>query len=164
MTNKHSVSLNDVQEAAKRLNGIIRPTRLINAGWLERQIGKPVAIKPENLQRAGSFKIRGAYNLMSQLSEADRKKGVVAASAGNHAQGVALAAQLLGIKSTVFMPIGASITKVVATKGYGAEVKFIGETLDVAITAAKEASEKSGAIFISPFDHPHIVADRAQWD
>ena len=158
MTNKHSVSLNDVQEAAKRLNGIIRPTRLINAGWLERQIGKPVAIKPENLQRAGSFKIRGAYNLMSQLSEADRKKGVVAASAGNHAQGVALAAQLLGIKSTVFMPIGASITKVVATKGYGAEVKFIGETLDVAITAAKEASEKSGAIFISPFDHPHIVA------
>jgi len=106
---------------------------MVNAGWLERQIGKPVFLKPENLQRAGSFKIRGAYNLLSQLSEADRKKGVVAASAGNHAQGVALAAQLLGIKSTVYMPISASIPKVVATKGYGAQVKFVGETLDVAL-------------------------------
>jgi threonine dehydratase len=131
---------------------------MLNAGWLERQIGSPVSLKPENLQRAGSFKIRGAYNLMSQLSDADRKKGVIAASAGNHAQGVALAAQLLGIKSTVYMPVGASITKVMATKGYGADVKFIGDRLDVAIAAAKEASEQTGSIFISPFDHPHIVA------
>jgi len=158
MSDKHPVSLNDIQEAAKRLKGIIRPTVMINAGWLERQIGSPVSLKPENLQRAGSFKIRGAYNLMSQLSDADRKKGVVAASAGNHAQGVALAAQLLGIKSTVYMPVGASITKVMATKGYGAEVKFIGDRLDVAIAAAKEESEKNGSIFISPFDHAHIVA------
>jgi threonine dehydratase len=131
---------------------------MLNAGWLERQIGSPVSLKPENLQRAGSFKIRGAYNLMSQLSDADRKKGVIAASAGNHAQGVALAAQLLGIKSTVYMPVGASITKVMATKGYGADVKFIGDRLDVAIAAAKEASEQTGSIFISPFDHAHIVA------
>jgi threonine dehydratase len=158
MSNKHPISLNDIQEAAKRLKGIIRPTVMLNAGWLERQIGSPVSLKPENLQRAGSFKIRGAYNLMSQLSDADRKKGVIAASAGNHAQGVALAAQLLGIKSTVYMPVGASITKVMATKGYGADVKFIGDRLDVAIAAAKEASEQNGSIFISPFDHPHIVA------
>ncbi len=158
MSDKHPVSLNDLQEAAKRLKGIIRPTVMVNAGWLERQIGSPVSLKPENLQRAGSFKIRGAYNLMSQLSDADRKKGVVAASAGNHAQGVALAAQLLGIKSTVYMPVGASITKVMATKGYGAEVRFIGDRLDVAIAAAKEESEKNGSIFISPFDHAHIVA------
>jgi threonine dehydratase len=158
MSNKHPISLNDIQEAAKRLKGIIRPTVMLNAGWLERQIGSPVSLKPENLQRAGSFKIRGAYNLMSQLSDADRKKGVIAASAGNHAQGVALAAQLLGIKSTVYMPVGASITKVMATKGYGADVKFIGDRLDVAIAAAKEASEQTGSIFISPFDHPHIVA------
>lgn len=158
MSEKHPVSLNDIQEAAKRLKGIIRPTVMVNAGWLERQIGSPVSLKPENLQRAGSFKIRGAYNLMSQLSDADRKKGVIAASAGNHAQGVALAAQLLGIKSTVYMPIGASITKVMATKGYGAEVRFIGDRLDVAIAAAKEESEKNGSIFISPFDHAHIVA------
>ena len=107
MFKKHPVSLQDIQEAAKRLEGIIRPTVMVNAGWLERQIGKPVFLKPENLQRAGSFKIRGAYNLLSQLSEADRKKGVVAASAGNHAQGVALAAQILGIKSTVYLPISA---------------------------------------------------------
>ena len=158
MSNKHPISLNDIKEAAKRLKGIIRPTVMLNAGWLERQIGSPVSLKPENLQRAGSFKIRGAYNLMSQLSDADRKKGVIAASAGNHAQGVALAAQLLGIKSTVYMPVGASITKVMATKGYGADVKFIGDRLDVAIAAAKEASEQNGSFFISPFDHPHIVA------
>jgi len=158
MSNKHPISLNDIQEAAKRLKGIIRPTVMLNAGWLERQIGSPVSLKPENLQRAGSFKIRGAYNLMSQLSDADRKKGVIAASAGNHAQGVALAAQLLGIKSTVYMPVGASITKVMATKGYGADVKFIGDRLDVAIAAAKEASEQNGSIFISPFDHARIVA------
>jgi threonine dehydratase len=158
MSGKHLVTLADIQEAEKRLAGIIRPTVMVHAGWLERQINKPVYLKPENLQRAGSFKIRGAYNLMSQLSEADRKKGVVAASAGNHAQGVALAAQLLGIKSKVYMPISASIPKVVATKGYGAEVIFIGETIDVAIAAAKEDCEKTGAIFISPFDHPHIVA------
>ena len=158
MSNKHPVSLQDIQEAAKRLEGIIRPTVMVNAGWLERQIGKPVFLKPENLQRAGSFKIRGAYNLLSKLSEADRKKGVVAASAGNHAQGVALAAQLLGIQSTVYMPISASIPKVVATKGYGAQVKFVGETLDVALIAAQEDCQKSGSIFISPFDHPQIVA------
>jgi threonine dehydratase len=158
MSSKHPISLSDIQEAAKRLKGIIRPTVMLNAGWLERQIGSPVSLKPENLQRAGSFKIRGAYNLMSQLSDADRKKGVIAASAGNHAQGVALAAQLLGIKSTVYMPVGASITKVMATKGYGADVKFIGDRLDVAIAAAKEASEQTGSIFISPFDHAHIVA------
>jgi len=158
MSSKHPISLSDIQEAAKRLKGIIRPTVMLNAGWLERQIGSPVSLKPENLQRAGSFKIRGAYNLMSQLSDADRKKGVIAASAGNHAQGVALAAQLLGIKSTVYMPVGASITKVMATKGYGADVKFIGDRLDVAIAAAKEVSEQTGSIFISPFDHAHIVA------
>ncbi|MFM1986715.1 MAG: hypothetical protein RIS18_932 [Actinomycetota bacterium] len=158
MTNKHPVSLQDIKDAAQRLKGIIRPTVMINAGWLERQIGKPVLLKPENLQRAGSFKIRGAYNLMTQLSDADKQKGVVAASAGNHAQGVALAAQLLGIKSTVYMPIGASIAKVMATKGYGAEVKFVGDRLDIAIAAAKEESQKNGSIFMSPFDHAHIVA------
>jgi len=158
MSEKHLVSLKDVEEASKRLQGIIRPTIMVHAGWLERQIDKPVYLKPENLQRAGSFKIRGAYNLMSQLSEADKKKGVVAASAGNHAQGVALAAQLLGIKSRVYMPFSASIPKVSATKGYGAEVKFAGDTIDVAINEAKQDCEKTGSIFISPFDHPHIVA------
>jgi threonine dehydratase len=158
MSEKHPVSLNDIKEAQKRLHGVIRPTNLIKAGWLERQIGNSVLLKPENLQRAGSFKIRGAYNLLSQLSAEDRKKGVVAASAGNHAQGVALAAQLLGIKSTVFMPVSASIPKVVATKGYGAEVKFAGDVIDEAITSARQYCETSGSVFIPPFDHKHIVA------
>jgi len=152
------VSLKDIQEASQRLQGIVRPTVMINAGWLERQIESPVYLKPENLQRAGSFKIRGAYNLISQLPDEIRSKGVIAASAGNHGQGVALAAQLLGIKATVYMPISASIPKVVATRGYGAEVKFAGETIDIALQAAKEEAEKTGAFFVSPFDHPHIVA------
>jgi threonine dehydratase len=117
--------------------------------------GARIFLKREDLGIVRSYKLRGALNKMSSLNSSNP---VITCSAGNHAQGVALAAQLLGIKSTVFMPIGASITKVVATKGYGAEVKFVGDTLDAAITAAKEASEKSGAIFISPFDHPHIVA------
>ena len=158
MSEKHLVSLSDIEQASKRLTGIIRPTVMVHAGWLERQINQPVYLKPENLQRAGSFKIRGAYNLMSQLSEADKKKGVVAASAGNHAQGVALAAQLLGIKSKVYMPVSASIPKVLATKGYGAEVKFAGDTIDISIAEARKDSEQTGSIFISPFDHPHIVA------
>ncbi|MDP4746720.1 MAG: threonine ammonia-lyase [Candidatus Nanopelagicales bacterium] len=158
MSEKHPVSLNDIKEAQKRLHGVIRPTNLIKAGWLERQIGNSVLLKPENLQRAGSFKIRGAYNLLAQLSAEDRKKGVVAASAGNHAQGVALAAQLLGIKSTVFMPVSASIPKVVATKGYGAEVKFAGDVIDEAIISARQYCEASGSVFIPPFDHKHIVA------
>jgi len=93
LSNKHLVSLKDIQEASQRLQGIVRPTVMINAGWLERQIESPVYLKPENLQRAGSFKIRGAYNLISQLPDEIRSKGVIAASAGNHGQGVALAAQ-----------------------------------------------------------------------
>lgn len=158
MSEKHLVSLADIEQASKRLTGIIRPTVMVHAGWLERQINQPVYLKPENLQRAGSFKIRGAYNLMSQLSDEEKKKGVVAASAGNHAQGVALAAQLLGIKSKVYMPVSASIPKVLATKGYGAEVKFAGDTIDVSIAEARKDSEQTGSIFISPFDHPYIVA------
>src|SRR5690349_23684117 len=98
--------------------------------WLQAVVGGPVLLKCENLQRAGSFKIRGAYVRISRLSEPERRRGVVAASAGNHAQGVALAAGLLGIESTVFMPIGAPLPKIAATKGYGARVEFAGATVD----------------------------------
>lgn len=152
------VDLSQIEQAANRLAGVIRETQMVHAGWLERMTKQQVLLKPENLQRAGSFKIRGAYNLISQLNEADRKFGVVAASAGNHAQGVALAAMLLGIKSRVYMPESASIAKVEATKNYGAEVKFFGATLDEALKEAKSDCEKSGAIFIPPFDHEDIVA------
>ena len=120
--------------------------------------GLDVRLKCENLQRAGSFKIRGAYNRIARLPEAERAKGVVAASAGNHAQGVALAAQLLGIPATVFMPHGAPMPKLLATRGYGADVHFHGTTIDDALEAAREFSDRTGAVFIHPFDHEHIVA------
>lgn len=153
-----SPTLADIEQAAVRLKGVIRETQLIHAGWLERLSGQKVMLKPENLQRAGSFKIRGAYNLLSQLTAIEKAAGVVAASAGNHAQGVALAASLLGMKSRVYMPEGASIAKVEATKNYGAEVKFFGANLDEAMQEAKNDCQATGAIFIPPFDNEHIVA------
>jgi len=159
-----SVSLGDIHDAARLLEGVIRHTPSLSAGWIEKQYGIPVSFKCENLQRAGSFKIRGAYNRIARLTEQERSRGVVAASAGNHAQGVALAAQILGIKATIFMPNGAPLPKLQATIGYGASVKFHGATIDETLLAAFEFSEQTGAIFIHPFDHEHIVAGQGTWD
>lgn len=106
----------DIQGAAARIQGVIRNLPVQGARWLSDQVAGPVFLIPENLQRAGSFKIRGAYNRIAQLSESERARGVVAASAGNHAQGVALAGQLLGVNVTVFMPLDASIPKIEATR------------------------------------------------
>ena len=152
------MNLDDIRDAASLLDGVIRHTPSLSAGWIEKKYGVNVSFKCENLQRAGSFKIRGAYNRIARLSEAERARGVVAASAGNHAQGVALAAQILGIEATIFMPLGAPLPKFQATVGYGATVKFHGKTIDETLVAAFEFSEQSGAIFIHPFDHEHIVA------
>jgi threonine dehydratase len=152
------VNFDDITEAAKLLDGVIRKTPSISAGWMEKKYGVDVTFKCENLQRAGSFKIRGAYNRIARLSDVERSNGVVAASAGNHAQGVALAAQILGIKATIFMPVGAPLPKYQATIGYGATVIFHGKTIDEALIAASEFSNKTGAVFIHPFDHEHIVA------
>ena len=152
------VTLEDINDAAKLLDGVIKKTPSISAGWIEKKYGVDVTFKCENLQRAGSFKIRGAYNRIARLSDAERKNGVVAASAGNHAQGVALAAQILGIKATIFMPEGATLPKYQATLGYGADVIFYGRTIDEALTAASDFSNETGAVFIHPFDHEHIVA------
>src|SRR3954447_11519682 len=129
--------------------------------WLSQAVDGPVLLKCENLQRTGSFKIRGAYVRMSRLSAEERARGVVAASAGNHAQGVALAAKMLGIKATVFMPQGAPIPKLNATRGYGAEVIFHGTILDEALDHAIEYAEQTGAVLIHPFDHTDIVAGQA---
>jgi threonine dehydratase len=117
-----------------------------------------VWLKCENLQRTGSFKIRGAYTRLHRLDAGQRAAGVVAASAGNHAQGVALAAQLLGVEATVFMPDGAAIPKVGATRGYGAQVHLVGETIEGSIAAAVEFAERTGAVFVHPFDHPDIIS------
>lgn len=150
--------LADIEAAAALLAPVIRRVPLTGARWLSERVGGPVFLAPENLQRAGSFKIRGAYTRIFRLGELARERGVVAASAGNHAQGVALAAQLLDVPATVFMPEGASIPKVTATRAYGADVYFAGSTIDDTIAAADEFAERTGAILIHPFDHPDIVS------
>ena len=152
------VTLEDINDAARLLDGVIKKTPSISAGWIEKKYGVDVTFKCENLQRAGSFKIRGAYNRIARLTAEQRSKGVVAASAGNHAQGVALAAQILGIKATIFMPEGATLPKYQATLGYGADVIFAGKTIDEALMSASAFSDETGAVFIHPFDHEHIVA------
>jgi threonine dehydratase len=155
------VTLTEVRAAASLLEGVAIRTPMEESRWLSSVVGGPVLLKCENLQRTGSFKIRGAYVRMSHLSPEERARGVVAASAGNHAQGVALAARMLGIKATVFMPEGAPIPKLNATRGYGAEVLFHGATLDEALTRAIAYADETGAVLIHPFDHTDIVAGQA---
>jgi len=150
-----------LQQAAALLAEVVFHTPAVPARWLSEPVGGPVYLKCENLQRTGSFKIRGAYNRIARLTPAERARGVVAASAGNHAQGVALAASLLEVPSTVFMPEGASLPKIEATLSYGADVEFVGTTIDEALTAAIERSERTGAVLIHPFDHPDIVVGQA---
>jgi threonine dehydratase len=152
-----AVTLADIEEAREALRGVAIDTPMEESRWLSHVAGGPVLLKCENLQRTGSFKIRGAYLRMCRLSEEERGHGVVAASAGNHAQGVALAAQLLGIKATVFMPEGAPIPKEKATRGYGADVKFTGHSVDDCLVEAKAFAAETGAVLIHPFDHVDIV-------
>jgi threonine dehydratase len=152
------VGLAEVRAARELLVGVARTTPLEGMRSLSQQVGGPVSIKCENLQRAGSFKIRGAYVRIARLSEQERARGVVAASAGNHAQGVALAASLLGCASTVFMPEAAPLPKVAATQGYGAEVRFAGSTVDEALGAARAFAADTGAVLIHPFDHADVIA------
>jgi threonine dehydratase len=152
------VGLADVLSAAELLRGVVSPTPMAGSRALSEMCGGPVSLKCENLQRTGSFKIRGAYTRLARLDDEQRSRGVVAASAGNHAQGVALAAQMLGIEATVFMPVQAAIPKVGATRGYGAQVHLVGQTIDGSIAAATEFAERTGAVFVHPFDHPDIIA------
>ncbi|WP_332667522.1 threonine ammonia-lyase [Aeromicrobium sp.] len=152
------MDLNDVRAARHLLEGVTEVTPMAHSRWLSSLTSTQVYLKAENLQRAGSFKIRGAYVRISRLSEEERSRGVVAASAGNHAQGVALAASMLGIKSTIFMPVGAALPKVAATEGYGADIHFHGTGVTDALVAAREFAERTGAVLIHPFDHEDIIA------
>jgi threonine dehydratase len=152
------VTLADVLAAQAVLDGVVRVTPLEGSRPLSDRVGGPVYLKCENLQRAGSFKIRGAYLRISRLTEEQRRHGVVAASAGNHAQGVALAASLLGTTATVFMPSGAPLPKLEATRAYGAHIRMAGHTVDEALVEASAYAEQTGAVLIHPFDHPDIVA------
>ncbi|NSC23592.1 threonine ammonia-lyase [Streptomyces albus subsp. chlorinus] len=152
------VRLDDVRRARTILEGVARTTAVEGSRHLSSLIGAPVHLKCENLQRTGSFKLRGAYVRIAGLTPQERRRGVVAASAGNHAQGVALAASLLGVTSTVFMPVGAPLPKVAATREYGARVRMHGQVVDETLEAAQEYAHATGAVFIHPFDHPDVVA------
>jgi threonine dehydratase len=152
------VTLDDIEAARRLLDPVIRRTPVEGSEHLSTLVGRPVLLKAEHLQRTGSFKIRGAYHRIARLDPAERAAGVVAASAGNHAQGVALAASLLGVRSTIFMPATAPFPKVAATRGYGAEVVLGGVFFDDALTGALAHAQRTGAMFVSPFDDPLVIA------
>jgi threonine dehydratase len=150
------IGLADLEAAAARLRSVVRPTPLVVSPALSERAGRAVHLKAEHLQRTGSFKIRGAYNFIASLPPSSTR--VVAASAGNHAQGVALAASLCGIESVIYMPINASLPKVEATRGYGAEVVLEGVSVDECIVLAKAHAARENAVFVPPFDDPLIIA------
>ena len=152
------VSLEQIEDAARLLDGVIERTPVAHSRALSEQIGSEVFLKCENLQRSGSFKVRGAYVRMARLTEAEKAVGVVAASAGNHAQGVALAASRLGIAARIYMPQGAALPKIAATRSHGAEVVLHGVNVDEALAEAKRYAEKNGAVFVHPFDNKDIIA------
>ncbi len=152
------VGVEEIREAAVRLEGVSQRTPVERSRAVEAAAGVEVLLKCEHLQRTGSFKIRGAYNRIALLSDDERAGGVVCASAGNHAQGVALSARLLGAPATVFMPAGAPLPKVEATRGYGAEVVLGGETFDDAFAASQRWAADHDAVFVHPYDHRDVIA------
>jgi threonine dehydratase len=152
------VGPDDVRAAAALLDGVVRRTPMLRSRVLSDLVGAPVHLKAENLQRTGSFKVRGAYVRLARLAPDAQARGVIAASAGNHAQGVALAARLLGLRAIVYMPVDAALPKIAATRDYGAEVRLAGTSVDEALTHAKAESERTGATLVHPFDHADIVA------
>jgi len=150
-------TLAEFEDAAASLAGVVSHTPLDASLHLTELMGVPVHLKLENLQRTGSFKIRGAMYRLSRLTPEERARGVVAASAGNHAQGVAFAAQALGIPATIFMPLGVPVPKLLATRGYGADVVLEGTAVETPLRLAAEFAERTGAVLIPPFDHRDII-------
>jgi threonine dehydratase len=151
-------SLADFERARSVVSRVAEVTPMESSRFLAELLGSPVYLKCENLQRTGSYKIRGAYNRMARLSDEEKARGVVAASAGNHAQGVAFAARELGIAATIFMPVGVALPKLQATRNYGADVVLRGHTVEEPLRAAAEFAASTGAILIPPFDHSDVVA------
>ncbi len=151
-------TLDDIEKARVTIAGVARVTPMETSQFLAEVLGSPVHLKCENLQRTGAYKVRGAYNRLSTLTAEQRAAGVVAASAGNHAQGVALAARELGIPATIFTPVGVALPKLQATRHYGAEVVLRGHSVEEALSAAKDFANRTGAVFIPPFDHPAVIA------
>ena len=157
MTNVDLPTLAEFEEAAAGLAPLIERTPVQYSQHLSDLLGQRVVMKLENLQRTGSFKVRGATHRLSRLTAEERARGVVAASAGNHAQGVALAAQQLGIKATIYMPLGVPVPKLLATRGYGAEVVLAGDGVEVGLQMALEQAERDGSVLIHPYDHRDII-------
>jgi threonine dehydratase len=151
-------TLAEIEEARARLDGVARVTPVYSSETLSKLIGRDVALKAENLQRTGSFKIRGAVSKIATLSGRERRAGVVAASAGNHGQAVAWAAREVGIKATVFMPQDAPMAKVEPTKNYGAKAELKGATFEDSLEAALAYAESSGATFVHPYEDPLVIA------
>lgn len=153
-----TVSLTDIQAAAARLKGLAVETPLIESPALNERLGGRILLKPETLQRAGAFKFRGAYNRLSQLSEAEKARGVVAFSSGNHAQGVALAAKLLGVPALIVMPSDSPSVKVEGTRGYGADIRFYDRFTEDRIAIADQIAAERGCVVVPSYDDPHIIA------
>ncbi|MEP7150013.1 MAG: threonine ammonia-lyase [Acidobacteriota bacterium] len=153
-----TVKLADIEDARKILKGIINPTPIISDEKLSEELGTRVHLKAECLQRSGSFKIRGAYNTISRLSDAEKQRGVVTGSAGNHAQAVALAARLHNIKATIVLPEFAPLTKVMATRSYGAEAILRGTTFDEAVAYSRELESEHGFTYVHAFDDNRVIA------
>lgn len=153
-----SVTLSDITAAREVLKEIIIPTPIISDGKLSREIGAKAYLKAESLQKSGSFKVRGAYNKISKLTDEEKARGVIAASAGNHAQGVALAAQLNDIKAVIVLPEYAPLTKVMATQSFGAEVILHGASFDEAVTYSRELQKEHGYTYVHAFDDEEVIA------
>nr|WP_026139534.1 threonine ammonia-lyase [Leucobacter salsicius] len=152
-------TLAEFEQTLEVVHRVTRRTPLESSRFLAESLGvSRVYMKCENLQRTGAYKLRGAYNRLTQLTAEERVRGVVAASAGNHAQGVAYAARELGIQATIFMPLGVALPKLQATKGYGANVQLVGATFDETNKAAQEFVAETGAVFIPPFDDAAVIA------
>ena len=151
------LTLNKFEEACEAVNKVTQETKLIYSDYLSAQTGGKVYLKPENMQFTGAYKLRGAYYKISTLSEEERSKGLITASAGNHAQGVAYAARCFGAKAVIVMPTTTPLIKVNRTKGYGAEVVLYGDVYDEACAHALELAEKNGYTFIHPFDDPAVA-------
>ncbi len=152
------VTFDMIKEAAETIKGSVKRTQIIECPTMEKLTGNKVFFKLENLQKTGSFKVRGALNKIMHLTDEEKARGVIASSAGNHAQGVALGATNLGIKSTIVMPGTAPLSKVMATRGYGAEVVQVGTVYDDAYKKACEIQAETGATFLHPFDDPYVIA------
>jgi threonine dehydratase len=158
LATKTGPRLGEIKEARSRLGGVARMTPVYGTETLSKKVGRPVWLKAENLQRTGSFKVRGAVNKLATLSEGERRAGVVAASAGNHGQAVAWAAREAGIKATIFMPQDAPMAKVEPTKNYGGKAELTGGSFEEALQAARAYAESSGATFVHPYEDEKVIA------